>query len=84
MAVRTDSQTRAWRSTFSARLVRTQMIVLRSAASAADNAVRNDVDVGGALPADPVQRGGVGEVEPVGRGDVLDEVLALARRPGGS
>ena len=42
------------------------------------------VDVGGALVADAVQRGGVGEVQPVRRRDVLHEVLALAARPGGS
>src|SRR5690349_3401250 len=33
--------------------------------------------VGGALPAEPVQRGGVREVEPVGCRDVLDERVAL-------
>src|SRR3954454_2076768 len=38
------------------------------------------LDVGGALPADPVERGRVGEVEPVGRRDVLHEVLALGGR----
>src|SRR3954469_22701787 len=36
------------------------------------------LDVLGALPAAAVERGGVGEVQAVGRGDVLDELRALA------
>ena len=52
-------------------------IVVRSAASARSSAARKPVEVLGALVAEPVERGGVREVEPVRGGDVLLEV----RRP---
>ena len=49
---------------------------VRSAASAPASARPEGLHVGRPLPAEAVQRGGVREVEPVRRGDVVDELLA--------
>ena len=53
-------------------------MLVRSAASAPAERGAEALDVLGDLVAAAEQRGGVREVEPVRRGDVLDEVLALA------
>ncbi len=57
-------------ATLASRSVRTATIDVRSAASARSSAPRNAVEVLGALESAAVQRGGVGEVEPVRGGDV--------------
>ena len=77
----TSSHTARCSATFASRSVRTATIVVRSAwRGARPSAGRKPSRSVGlpALVAAAVQRGGVGEVEPVRRGDVLDEVLALA------
>ena len=79
VAARTDSHTRRWSSTFSARSVRTQTIVDRSAASARPSAARNVSTSCARSHAEPVQRGGVREVEPVRRRHVRLELRPRAR-----